>query len=192
MKKVWLPVVLVLLGLGIYTTSAYNGFVAKDEEVKKSFAELQAVYQRRVDLLPNLVAVVKANSEFEKTVLQQVTEARALAARATQTALPQGEAFSNLEKTQGELAMAANRLVAVIENYPNLRATDAFTRLQTQIEGTERRIKLARKDFNEAVQHYNKSVRAFPANMVAGIFGFTLKEGFQADTGAEQAPEIKF
>ncbi|MCU0389212.1 MAG: LemA family protein [Chitinophagaceae bacterium] len=192
MKKIWLAIVIVLVVLGMYGVSVYNGFVSKDENVKKNFSELQAVYQRRVDLLPNLVAVVKANSEFEQTVLQQVSEARAMAAQATQTAIPQGEAFANLEKTQGELANAANRLVAVIENYPNLKATEAFSKLQTQIEGTERRIKIARNDFNEAIMGYNQSVRSFPASMFAKLFGFDLKEGFQADAGAAQAPEIKF
>jgi LemA protein len=192
MKKIWLAIVIVLVVLGMYGVSVYNGIVSKDENVKKNFSELQAVYQRRVDLLPNLVAVVKANSEFEQTVLQQVSEARAMAAQATQTAIPQGEAFANLEKTQGELANAANRLVAVMENYPNLKATEAFSKLQTQIEGTERRIKIARNDFNEAIMGYNQSVRSFPASMFAKLFGFDLKEGFQADAGAAQAPEIKF
>ena len=191
-NKVWLPVVIILLVLGTYTMSAYNGFVAKDEGVNKNFSELQAVYQRRVDLLPNLVAVVKANSAFEQTVLQQVTEARALAAQVTQTSIPEGDAFKKLEGAQGELANATNRLLAVIENYPTLKATDAYLKLQTQLEGTERRIKLARNDFNEAVNVYNKSVRSFPAKMVAGVFGFKIKEGFQADKGAAQPPEIKF
>jgi LemA protein len=172
--------------------SVYNGLIAKEEGVKKNFSELQAVYQRRVDLLPNLVAVVKANSEFEQTVLQQVSEARALAAQVTQSSLPEGEAFKKLEGAQGELANAANRLVAVIENYPDLKATEAYSRLQTQIEGTERRIKIARNDFNEAVQTYNQSVRSFPANLLAGMLGFKSKEGFQADAGAAQPPEIKF
>jgi LemA protein len=192
MKKIWLPVILVFFGVGIYSITEYNDFVVKEEGIKKNFAELQAVYQRRVDLLPNLVAVVKGNSEFEQTVLQQVTEARALAAQVTQTSVPEGDAFKKLEGSQGELATAANRLLAVIENYPTLKATDAYLKLQTQLEGTERRIKVARNDFNESVNLYNKSVRSFPASMVAGVFGFKQREGFQADAGAAQPPEIKF
>jgi LemA protein len=192
MKKIWLGVILLLMAAGVYVMSAYNGLVAKDELVKKNFAELQATYQRRIDLLPNLVNVVKANAEFEQTVMQQVTEARALAAQVTQTSLPEGGDFAKLESAQGELANATNRLVAVIEKYPNLKATEGFLKLQTQIEGTERRIKLARNDFNGAVQTYNQTVRSVPTNLVAGVFGFPKKEGFQADAGASQPPEIKF
>jgi LemA protein len=192
MKKGWLILAMVILVLGVYIVSAFNGFVAKEESVKKYFAELQATYQRRVDLLPNLIGVVKANSEYEQTVLKQVAEARALALQATQTAIPEGDAFKNLESKQNELAVAANRLIAVVENYPDLKATDAFLKLQTQIEGTERRIKVARNDFNGSVKTYNESVRSVPANMVAGVFGFKIKEGFQAEAGAAQPPEIKF
>jgi LemA protein len=192
MKKLWLPIVLVLLVVGIYVVSVFNGFVSREESVKRTFSELQATYQRRVDLLPNLVNVVKANSEYEKTVLQEIAAARAIALQATTTALPEGPAFDKLETTQQELATAANKLIAVIENYPDIKATEAFSKLQVQIEGTERRIKIARNDFNSAVKDYNEKVRAVPANMVAGIFGFKVKEGFQADAGASQPPEIKF
>jgi LemA protein len=192
MKKIWLGVILLLMAAAVYIMSVYNGLVGKDELVKKNFAELQATYQRRLDLLPNLVNVVKANADFEQTVMQQVTEARALAAQVTQTSLPEGGDFAKLESAQGELANATNRLVAVIEKYPNLKATEGFLKLQTQIEGTERRIKLARNDFNGAVQTYNQTVRSVPTNLVAGVFGFPKKEGFQADAGASQPPEIKF
>jgi LemA protein len=192
LKKAWLPIVIVLLAIAIYVVATFNGFVAKEEAVKKYFSELQATYQRRVDLLPNLVSTVKANSEFEKTVLQQVTEARAIAQQATQQALPEGKGFGDMETAQSNLAASANRLIAVIENYPNLKATEAFMNLQTQIEGTERRINIARKDFNAAVQEYNQSVRRVPASLVAGVMGFRQKEGFTADAGASQAPEIKF
>ncbi len=192
MKKAWLAVLVILIIAGIYVMSVFNNLVKEDELVKKNFSELQATYQRRLDLLPNLVNVVKANADFEQTVLQQVTEARALAMQVTQTSLPQGGDFAKLESAQGELANATNRLLAVIENYPNLKATDAFLKLQTQIEGTERRIKIARNDFNSAVQSYNQSVRSIPTSLVAGMFGFKQKEGFQADGGASQPPEIKF
>jgi LemA protein len=193
MKKTWLGLIVVfIIAAAIYVMSAFNGLVGKDELVKMKFSELQATYQRRLDLLPNLVNVVQANAEFEQTVLQQVTEARALAMQVTQTSIPQGGDFAKLEAAQGALATATNRLLAVVEKYPNLKTTDAFLKLQTQIEGTERRIKVARKDFNTAVQAYNQSVRSVPTNLVAGMFGFAQKEGFQADAGASQPPEIKF
>ena len=192
MKKTWIAIIVFILLAGIFMVPAYNGLVAKDELFKKNFSELQATYQRRLDLVPNLVNVVKANADFEQTVLQQVTEARALAMQVTQTSIPQGEGYKKLEEAQGALAAATNRLIAVVENYPNLKATDAFLKLQAQMEGTERRIKVARKDLNEAVQTYNQSVRSVPTNIVARLFGFAQKDGFQADTGAAQPPEIKF
>lgn len=192
LKKGWIPLVIILLVAGIYIMSAYNSFVSQDESVKKYYAELQATYQRRLDLLPNLVNVVKANSEYEKTVLQQVAEARALALQTTGQALPASGDLSALENSQREVANAANRLIAVIEAYPDIKATEAFSKLQTQMEGTERRIKVARNDVNAAVKDYNEKVRSVPANMVAVLFGFKPKEGFQADQGAAQPPEIKF
>jgi len=124
--------------------------------------------------------------------LQQVTEARALAAQVSSSNITDADGFKKMEGTQGQLAVAANRLLAVIENYPDLQATDAFVKLQTQIEGSERRIKIARNDFNNAVKNYNLEVRSFPTNIAAGLLGFKVKEGFAADTGAEQVPEIKF
>jgi LemA protein len=192
LKKGWIPLILILLVAGVYIMSAYNNFVSQDESVKKYYAELQATYQRRLDLLPNLVNVVKANSEYEKTVLQQVAEARAIALQTTGQALPANGDLSALENSQNEVANAANRLIAVIEAYPDIKATEAFTKLQTQLEGTERRIKVARNDLNAAIKDYNEKVRSVPANMVAGLFGFKSKEGFQADPGAAQPPEIKF
>lgn len=192
MKKLWLPILILLLLVGILFMSSYNGLVSRDESVKKYYAELQATYQRRLDLLPNLVNVVKANSDYEKTVLQQVAEARALALQTTGQALPASGDFSAIEKSQSEVANAANRLIAVIENYPEIKATEAFSKLQTQIEGTERRIKIARNDINAAIKDYNEKVRSVPTNMVAGLLGFNPKEGFQADPNAAQPPEIKF
>lgn len=192
LKKGWLWLVILLLVPAIWLIFTYNKLVVQEESVSKYIAELQATYQRRLDLLPNLVSVVKANSEFEKTVLQQVTEARALAAQVSSSNITDAEGFKQMEGTQGQLAVAANRLLAVIENYPELRATDAYVKLQTQIEGSERRIKIARNDFNGAVKSYNQEVRSFPTNVAAGLFGFKVKEGFTADAGAAQPPEIKF
>jgi LemA protein len=192
LKKGWIWIVIVLLIPAIWLMYTYNSLVVQEEAVSKYVAELQATYQRRLDLLPNLVSVVKANSEFEKTVLQQVTEARALAAQVSSTSITNAEGFKQMEGTQGQLAVAANRLLAVIENYPDLQATEAFIKLQTQLEGTERRIKVARNDFNGAVKGYNENVRSFPTSLAAGLLGFKVKEGFVADAGAAQPPEIKF
>ncbi len=192
LKKGWLILVILLLAPSVWLMFTYNRLVAKEEAVTKYIAELQATYQRRLELLPNLVNVVKANAEFEKTVLQQVTEARALAAQLTAGGIGNADGFKQMEGSQGQLAVAANRLVAVIENYPDLKATEAFIRLQSQIEGSERRIKYARKDLNEGVKNYNEDVRSFPTSLAAGIFGFKVKEGFTADAGAAQPPEIKF
>lgn len=192
LKKGWLLLVIVLLVVSIWLMVSYNSLVAQDEAVNKYIAELQATYQRRLDLLPNLVNVVKANADFEKTVLQQVTEARALAAQVSSAGIKSADGLKQMETAQGNLAIAANRLLAVIENYPDLKATEAFVKLQTQIEGTERRIKIARNDFNASVKTYNEHVRSFPASMAAGLFGFKVKEGFAADAGAAQPPEIKF
>lgn len=191
-KKGWVIIIGVIIIAGIYIISVYNSLIAQDEAVNKYYAEIQATYQRRLDLLPNLINVVKANSEYEKTVLQQLAEARALALQTTGQALPPTGDISGLEKSQAAVVNAANRLVAVIENYPNIKATDAFLKLQTQIEGTERRIRVARNDFNEAIRGYNQKVRSFPNNLVAGLFGFKAKEGFQSEAGSDRAPEIKF
>ncbi len=192
LKKGWLLLIIFLLLPAIWLINTYNKLIVQEESVSKYVAELQATYQRRIDLLPNLVNLVKANAEFEKTVLQQVTEARALAAQVASSNITDGEGFKRMESTQGQLAVSANRLVAVIENYPDLQATDAFVKLQTQIEGTERRIKIARNDFNGVVKNYNEQVRSFPTNVAARLFGFKVKEGFTADAGAAQPPEIKF
>lgn len=192
MKKIWLIIAGIVLLLGAYVAMVYNTMVTREEQVNKTFSELQATYQRRLDLLPNLVNVVKANAAFEQNLLEQVAVARSLAMQVTQTALPVGDDFREMEQAQASLATAANRLVAVVENYPALRATDAYFTLQSQIEGTERRIRLARNDFNEAVQLYNQRARAFPAKLFTGMLGFDLMEGFQATAGAEKVPEIKF
>lgn len=183
--------IIVLLGLLVMVT--YNKLVKADEKVKLQWNEVNNVYQRRLDLIPNLVNVVKGQADFEKETLVKIAEARANASAAiTTTGEPTAENISATDKTQNELATAANRFIAVIENYPALKGTEAFRGLQTQLEGTERRVKFARKDFNEAVQSYNSSVRAFPTNLVAGIFGFETKTGFQSDAGADKAVEIKF
>jgi LemA protein len=189
----------LLLGLGavilvcvIFFISSYNGLVKQEEDVKKYWGDLNTTYQRRNDLVPSLVAVVKASSEYEKNVLTQVTAARAKAAQVTTSGNISFQDYQQLEQAQGEVANSMNRALAVVENYPDLKATQNFLALQTQLEGTERRIKTARNDFNKSVATYNNKVRRFPTNIAAGILGFRPKEGFTANAGASQAPEIKF
>jgi LemA protein len=190
-NKKLLFIIIPLLITGIYLFTSFNGFVKKEEGVKLAWNEMQNTYQRRTDLVPGLVAIVQGSANFEKQTLEQIAEARAKAssiigANATY------ENYTAQEKAQGELATTMSRMIALVEAYPELKTTKAFIGLQTQLEGTERRIKVARKDFNEQVNQYNQSVRKFPSNVAAKLFGFSAKEGFKADTGAETAPEVKF
>ena len=183
---------LVLL-LGGCGCNGYNGLVTLDETVKNTWANVESDYQRRADLIPNLVNTVKGEANFEQTTLQNVISARA---SATQVKLDANdlspEKIQQYQAAQGQLSQALGKLLMVTENYPNLRANDAFRGLQAQLEGTENRIKLARNDFNKAVADYNKKARTFPNNIFAGMFGFKTKEGFKAEAGSEKAPEVKF
>lgn len=182
--------ILVLLGIFVMTT--YNSLIKKEEAVKKQWAEVQSTYQRRLDLIPNLVNVVKGVSGFEQTTLEKIAEARSNALKGLSNAEATAENYKEQKRLQDTLAAAANRLIIQIERYPTLKGTAAYSGLQTQLAGTENRIRIARNDFNEAVATYNKKVRGFPANLIAGIFGFKSKDGFQADAGTEKAVEINF
>ena len=183
---------LVLL-LGGCGCNGYNGLVKLDETVKNAWANVESDYQRRSDLIPNLVNTVKGEANFEQTTLQNVISARA---SATQVKLDANdlspEKIQQYQAAQGQLSQALGKLLMVTENYPNLRANDAFRGLQAQLEGTENRIKVARNDFNDAVAAYNVKARTFPNNIFAGMFGFKTKEGFKAEAGSEKAPEVKF
>ena len=185
-----LAVIVILGGCGC---SGYNKLVTRDENVKNKWNNVQSDYQRRADLIPNLVSTVKGEANFEQTTLQNVITARA---SATQIKIdPKDltpEKLQEFQAAQGQLSMALGRLLAVSENYPTLRANDAFRNLQTQLEGTENRIKVSRNDFNAAIQDYNVAVRTFPMNLFAGIFGFKVKEGFKADEGTQNAPKVDF
>mgnify|MGYP003525555001 FL=1 len=183
----------IILVIGIFLITTYNGLVKKDEKVKLQANEVQNAYQRRLDLIPNIVNVVKGVSEFEQTTLEKITEARSKAASVNiNTAAVSADEFNKQAAAQDELAAVTNNLIIRIEKYPTLKGTAAYSGLQTQLEGTERRIKVARKDFNEAINSYNSTVRSFPAKLVAGMFGFTEKKGFQSDAGADKSIEIKF
>ncbi len=186
-------IVAIVLIIGGCGCGGYNGLVKQDEVVKNAWANVQSDYQRRADLIPNLVNTVKGEANFEQTTLQNVINARA---SATQIKVDANdltpEKLQQFQQAQGQLSAALGRLLAVSENYPTLRANDAFRGLQTQLEGTENRIKVSRNDYNAAVQDYNVKVRSFPMNVFAGMFGFKPKAGFQADAGSEKAPEVKF
>jgi len=187
-------ILLVAAGLllsGLYLAVAYNKFVGQEELVNLSWSELQNVYKRRSDMVPSLVTIVKGAAAFEQSVLEEVAAARSQTA-ALSSASFSAEEYQKQEEAQSRLAGSMNRVIAIIEAYPDLKASKSFLYLQSQLEGTERRIKFARKDFNARVNTYNTSVRQFPSSVVARITGFTLKEGFKADAGTEAAPEVQF
>jgi LemA protein len=196
MKTTTLVIVVILAALlliGGCGCNGYNGLVQQDEAVKKAWNNVQSDYQRRADLIPNLVSTVKGEANFEQTTLQNVIQARA---SATQIKIDASnltpEKLQQYQAAQGQLSQSLGRLLAVAENYPTLRANDAFRGLQTQLEGTENRIKVSRNDFNSAIQDYNVKVRTFPMNIFAGMFGFHVKEGFSADAGSQNAPKVDF
>lgn len=184
--------VLILIMVG-GTLTTYNGLIAKDEAVATAWGNIQSQYQRRADLIPNLVSTVKGYAKHESETLENVMAARAKATQITVNAdnlTP--EKLKQYQAAQGELSQALGRLMAVSENYPNLKANENFSELQAQLEGTENRINESRQIYNSAVQTYNVSVRRFPANIVAGMFGFDKKNQFEAETGAEKAPKVEF
>jgi len=191
-KTFGLTALIVIALLAIFFYTSYNSLVRKQENVTKTWNNVQSDYQRRLDLIPNLVATVKASSDYEKETLTKLIDARSKAAQVNVSGSPTYDEYKKSEEVNTEVAMSANRVIGVIEKYPDLKTTNSFIRLQDQLEGTERRIKFSRKDFNEAVMEYNKSVRSFPASIAAGLFGFKIKEGFQADMGTDKSPEIIF
>ena len=183
----------IIVLTGIYVIVTFNSLVKKEEKVKLQWNEVQNAYQRRTDFIPNVVNVVKGQADFEQTTLVKITEARAKAQAVTVSSGElSADTYNRQMAAQNELASATNRLVIAVEKYPELKGAAAFEGLQTQLEGTERRIKIARKDFNTAIAGYNSSVKSFPTKIVAGILGFKLREGFQSDAGADKAVEIKF
>jgi len=185
-----LAAVLLIGGCGC---GGYNSLVTQDEAVKKAWNNVQSEYQRRADLVPNLVNTVKGAAYFEQTTLTQLVEARAKATSVNINAdnlTP--EKIAEFQQAQGQLSGALSRLLAVVENYPDLKANQNFLQLQGQLEQIENGIRSSRNVFNTAVNDYNVKVRSFPMNLLAGMFGFKSKEGFKADPGSEKAPEVKF
>ncbi|MDD2303974.1 MAG: LemA family protein [Prolixibacteraceae bacterium] len=196
MKKTWivLAVIAVLLLLAYSSVkSSYNNMVTMQEGVTAQWSQVENVYQRRSDLIPNLVSTVKGYADFEKETLTQVIEARA---KATAVNINpdklDAQSLQNFQNAQSGLSSALSKLMVVVEKYPELKANQGFLDLQAQLEGTENRITVERQKFNQTAQSYNTFIRTFPKNIFAGMFGFEKKAYFEAEKGAEKAPQVKF
>ncbi len=193
MKRTGLIVLGIVAILVIWGISVQRGLVGVDEDVNKAWGNVQTEYQNRNDLVGNLVNTVKGAADFEKSTLTAVVEARAKATSVNVSAenlTP--EKMAEFQAAQGQLSGSLSRLLATVEAYPTLKATENFTKLQNQLEGIENNIKNSRKVFNEAVQGFNLKIRKFPANLMAGLLGYKVKPAFKSDPGAEKAPEVKF
>ena len=193
LSKSTIGIIAAVVVVVMWAASAYNSMVGEQEKATTSFANVQSAYQRRADLIPNLVEVVKGYASHEKETFEAVVNARA---KATQMTIDPSnmtpEKMKEFQQAQGELGSALGRLLAVQENYPELKANENFRDLQSQLEGTENRINEARNKFNGVVQQYNIVIRKFPKNILAGIFGFNTMDKFEAEAGAENAPKVKF
>lgn len=193
MKKTWIIVIAVLVIIVGYGMTSYNSLVSQDEKVGAAWSNVENQYQRRADLIPNLVNTVKGYASHEKETFEAVTNART---KATQTTVDidqlTPETMKAYQQAQGEVGSALSRLLAITEAYPELKANENFKELQAQLEGTENRISVERHNFNETAQSYNTAIRRFPKNIVAGLFGFEKRPYFEAQEGAEKAPEVKF
>jgi LemA protein len=186
-------ILLTAIGSGKFVKDTYNGMVTKQEDVTKQWAQVENVYQRRSDLIPNLVSTVKGYADFEKETLTQVIEARAKATAVNiNPEKLDAQSLQNFQNAQSGLSSALSKLMVVVEKYPELKANQGFLDLQAQLEGTENRITVERQKFNETAQVYNVYIRMFPKNFVAGWFGFEKKAYFEAEKGAEKAPQVKF
>lgn len=193
MKKTWIIILAAVALIAIFCATSYNSMVSQDEAVGTAWSNVENQYQRRADLIPNLVNTIKGYANHEKETLEAVISARA---KATQTSINLNEISSEkmaaFQQAQGELSSALSRLMVSIERYPDLKANQNFQALQAQLEGTENRISVERRKFNEIARAYNTSIRRFPKNIVAGLFGFEKRPYFEAQEGSEKAPEVKF
>jgi len=193
MKKSTIILIAVIAIATIWGVSAYNGLVKMDESVNTAWSNVENQYQRRADLIPNLVNTVKGYAAHEKETLEAVMAARSKATQMTVDAdnlTP--EKLQEYQKAQGEIGAALGRLLAITENYPELKANENFKELQAQLEGTENRISVERRNFNEVARSYNTAIRTFPRTIIAGMFGFEKRPYFEAEEGARNAPEVKF
>jgi LemA protein len=191
--KTGIIVIIVLVLLGFFGCSKYNGLVKKDEVVQKAWGNVETQYQRRADLVDNLVSTVKGSASFEQETLTQVIEARS---KATSVQINANdltpEKIEQFQQAQGQLSGALSRLLVSVERYPELRTTEQFQTLMAQLEGTENRIAVSRNDFNSAVNEFNSSVRTFPNNLIAGLGGFSAKGYFKSAEGSDKAPKVDF
>ena len=186
-------VLIVLAVIVVWGIGAYNSLVKNEEGVKSAWSQVENVYQRRADLIPNLVATVKGYATHESATLEGVVEARAKATQMTVNVDDLSEEkIAEFQKAQGELGSALGRLMAITEAYPDLKANENFRDLQAQLEGTENRIAVERKAYNQVAQEYNTSIRVFPRNIRASVFGFKVKGYFEAEEGAQTAPKVEF
>lgn len=191
-KSTWIILGVVALVI-IWAVGSYNGLVTKDEKVSEAWANVETVYQRRADLIPNLVNTVKGYAAHEQETLQLVTNARANATNITiDPSTATVEDMKRFMAAQQEVGSALGRLIAIAENYPDLKANQNFLELQKQLEGTENRISTERRKYNETVKSFNASIRRFPTNLIAGMFGFEKRSMFEAQEGAEVAPVVEF
>ena len=193
MLFVWIAVAVVLLGSFVWVKNTYNNLVTSDENTQSAWSQVENVYQRRADLIPNLVSTVKGYAAHESETLESVVAARSKATQVTidPTSL-NSEDIARFNEAQGELSNALGRLLMIQENYPDLKANQNFRDLQAQLEGTENRIATERMKFNQTVQDYNTKIRRFPTNIFASMFGFEKKGYFEANSGAENAPKVEF
>ena len=187
-------ILLIVAILVIWGINAYNNLVTLNETVNQSWSQVENQYQRRADLIPNLVNTVKGYANFEKSVLTDVTNARAKVGQisVTKEILDDPQAFQRFQSIQGQLSNAISRLLVTVENYPDLKANENFLQLQAQLEGTENRIAVERRKFNETVQNYNTAIKRFPNSVFANIFGFKDKQYFKAVAGSETPPKVEF
>jgi LemA protein len=193
MKKSTIIILAVVAVVVLWAISAYNGLVSKEESVNNQWANVETVYQRRADLIPQLVNTVKGYASHEKTTLQAVVDARTKATQMTVNIDDLSEEnLRKFQQAQGEVSSALSRLLAITESYPDLKANENFSELQAQLEGTENRIAEARKSYNNVVNSYNVALRTFPTSILSGLFGFERKAAFSAAEGAEKAPEVSF
>ena len=193
MKKSTIGLIAVIVIIGFWLMNVYNGMVGLDEGVNTAWANVETQYQRRADLIPNLVNTVKGYAQHEQETFEAVVNARSKATSITidpSNVTP--EKLQEFQQAQGELASALGRLIAISESYPDLKASEQFKELQAQLEGTENRINVARTNFNKEAQKYNTTIRTFPRNLFAGMLGFTQRAYFEADAGANQAPTVQF
>ena len=192
-NKGWIIAGVVILALVLWGVSGYNSLVGMDEEVNGRWANVETQYQRRSDLLPNLVSTVKGYAAHEKSTLEAVMAARS---QATQVKIDPSnctpQQLAAYQKAQGDVTTALGKLLAISENYPQLKANENFLELQSQLEGTENRINVARKDFNDAAKKFNKSIRRFPKSIIASMCGFEKRSYFEAEVGADKAPKVEF